>query len=160
MAALRKVSHNPQVVGSSPTAATNAFNNLPEIRRNPHFAWLRGTWLRGSCGLLRSCFRLFCRDPVKPVYKTNVGTGNQVAVNVDCDLNGTVPHLLFHADNRGSVLEEQRSERMTEIVQANPANASLGQHRKKYAMVEVIRVDNRPLRGPKNQFAGDIALAF
>jgi len=54
-----------------------------------------------------------------------------VTVNVDCDLNGTVPHLLFHVDDRGSVLEKQRSERMTEIVQANPANpadGSLGQH--------------------------------
>jgi hypothetical protein len=29
-------------------------------------------------------------------------------------------------------------------------NASLGQHRKEYAMVEVVGVENRPLRPPKD----------
>jgi hypothetical protein len=32
---------------------------------------------------------------------------------------------------------------MTEIVQTNPANASLGQHGKEYAMTEVIGVEER-----------------
>jgi hypothetical protein len=35
---------------------------------------------------------------------------------------------------------------MTEIVKANPANAGFGQHGEEYAMVEIIRVENRPLR--------------
>ena len=55
-----------------------------------------------------------------------------------------MPHLLFQLDNRGTVLQQERSEGMTKIVQADPANASLGQHRKEYTMVEVIRVENHP----------------
>jgi hypothetical protein len=43
-----------------------AGNNLH--RRNLHFALLRG-----RCGLLRRCFRLFRRDLVKPANKAQIG---------------------------------------------------------------------------------------
>lgn len=45
-------------------------------------------------------------------------------------------------------------------VRAGLRRGGLGQHRKKHAMVEVIRVENRPLRGSKNELAGDVVLAF
>jgi hypothetical protein len=57
--------------------------------------------------------------PVNLSTKQNVSTGNQVAVNVDCDLNGTLPYVLFHVDNRGSVLEE-RSASISFWVSENP----------------------------------------
>jgi hypothetical protein len=41
---------------------------------------------------------------------------------------------------------------MTKAVQADPANASLGQHRKEYTMVEVIRVENHTFGRQKNEF--------
>lgn len=62
-----------------------------------------------------------------------------------------VPHLLFHVDDRRSVLQQQRPESVTEIVQTNLTNASLGQHRKEYPMVEVVRVDYQPLVESKNE---------
>src|ERR1700728_124526 len=48
---------------------------------------------------------------------------------------------------------------MTEIVQANPPNASLRQHGQKDSMVEVVRVENFTVRGPKNQFFRTVVLA-
>jgi hypothetical protein len=52
-----------------------------------------------------------------------------MSVGIHGDLDRAVSHLLFHIDNRGTVLEKERPEGMTEIVQANPANAGLGQAR-------------------------------
>ena len=96
--------------------------------------------------MLRTCFDLFSRYLIKSVYETHVGAGDQVAVGVHRDLDGTVPHLLFYVHNCRPVLEEQRSECMTEIVKANLADASLGQHGEEYAMLEVIGIEDRPFR--------------
>ena len=49
---------------------------------------------------------------------------------------------------------------MTEIVKANLANACLGQHGEEYAMVEVIRVEDRPLGCAKNEFLCNVVPAF
>ena len=80
-----------------------------------------------GCGLLGTCFRIFSRNRVQPVHEGHVGTGNQVPINIDRDLNAAVPHLLLHVGERGSSLDEERSERMAKIMQADFADTSLGQ---------------------------------
>jgi len=80
---------------------------LQEIRRNLHFALLRGT-----CGLLRSCFCFLRQDLVKSVYEAHVGAGNQVAVSVDRHLDGAVSHLFFDVGQGFPLLNQKRREGM------------------------------------------------
>ena len=102
--------------------------------------------LRLGCGLLRTCFRIIRRNRVQPVHEGHVGTGNQVPINIDRDLNAAVPHLLLHVGERGSSLDEQRSERVAKVMKSDVADTSLGQHRQKVAMVEIIAVEDGALR--------------
>jgi hypothetical protein len=107
-----------------------------------------------------TCFRLLTRNLIQSVHEAHIGAGNQVAVGVDRDLDRAVSHLFLYVDNRCSVLEKQGPEGMAEIVKANLANASLGQDGEEYPMVEVIRVENRPLRGTEDEFVRDVVLAL
>ena len=38
-------------------------------------------------------------------------------VGIDCDLNRTVAHLVFHVGEGGSVLDQQTSERVPKIME-------------------------------------------
>jgi len=45
-----------------------------------------------------------------------------------CDLDRGVPHLVSNVDERSAILDEQRTERVSQIVQPDLADAGFGQH--------------------------------
>src|SRR5215470_12217589 len=64
---------------------------------------------------------------VEPVYGCLVCPRNQVPIDVHGHLDRMVAHLVFHVDDRLSVLEQARSEGMPEIVESNAPETCLSE---------------------------------
>ncbi|MGA9810538.1 MAG: hypothetical protein WBQ56_22880 [Candidatus Sulfotelmatobacter sp.] len=57
-----------------------------------------------------------------------------------------MPHLLFHVHNRGAALDQQRAERVPEIVKPDLPKPGLREHWLEVAVVEVVGIENRSVR--------------
>jgi hypothetical protein len=69
-----------------------------------------------------------------------------VAVDVYRHLDGAVPHLVLDVGERGSALDEQTTEGVTQIVKPNPSQAGVLERGQEIAVVKVIRVEDATLR--------------
>ena len=92
------VALNLRVLGSIP----RRLKSFPEqihksCSRDVIVEWF---WLRGGCVWLR-------RSIVEAIDGGAIGTGDQVSVRVDGDLNAAVSELLFHVDDGLALLQQQ-----------------------------------------------------
>ena len=58
---------------------------------------------------------------VEAINRCAIATGHQMSVHIHGHLNRAVPHLLFHVRETLALLDEERCERVPEIVEANLA---------------------------------------
>ena len=65
------------------------------------------------------------RDIVQLVDGRSIRPRNQMPVRVDGDLDRRVPELLLHVDDRFALLQQQRRERVPQVVDANLAEIGL-----------------------------------
>ena len=56
---------------------------------------------------------------VQAIHGGAIRAWNEVAVGVDGDLNRRVPHLLVHAGDRLPLLQRQRRERVSKVVNSD-----------------------------------------
>lgn len=64
---------------------------------------------------------------IKSIHGLFIPAWNQMAVTIHCDLDRRVPHLFFDVDRTLAVLEQERGERMAQIMEAHPSQLGLRQ---------------------------------
>jgi hypothetical protein len=67
-----------------------------------------------------------------------------VPVGINRNLNRAVPHLLLHVRERGTILNEQTSEGVPEVMEPEMSQPGVLEARQEVVVHQIVRVEDRP----------------
>ena len=79
-----------------------------------------------------------CEWSIESIHGLFIPAWNQMSITIHGDLDRRMPHLLFDVDRALAVLEQERSERMAEIMEAHPSQLGLRQQPIKHTISNVM----------------------
>lgn len=62
---------------------------------------------------------------VKGIYPRHILAGDQVAIDIDCDLNASVPHLFLDVGGRDAGLDQKRAESALRMCSSRNVDADI-----------------------------------